>query len=463
MRHLFLSGSLILLIASAQAEEVAPPASGPVHAGSADASVDVGTYRPAPQVERMSGTGMAAKEIDLLRRTINETVRSKSFFGLFSSPAAPIDGELLQEADRFIQRHAGQPETAEVYHLKAQVHYRMENYPAAALDWLMLRVVYPDSPFAVEAEKRLTGLGGDQLKKQAALLDEMVRWTKSLGGGRDYRVATWLGTVAGKSNDPGFAAPIVAECAAFLMDNREYHNEDDIEYALARQALLVDSQIGIYHFDKLLALYPDSPFRPGSLLSIANTQRQKQHVYDRAVQTYSRLIEQHPDTAEAAQGYEMLAEMYDQDMRDYPNAIKIYETIIAKFRDTTIVLRALNNMASIYQNRTNQPAKAVDSYLRIAGVFRGPEVLDALNKAEKIARYTMHDWNSALAINDRIVAHSPDSEDAAKAMFANAEIVEEQLGDKRQARALYEKLIAARPGHPLAKEARQRIAAMDRS
>ncbi|OGS80471.1 MAG: hypothetical protein A2061_03085 [Gallionellales bacterium GWA2_59_43] len=117
MRHLVLFGFLALLSAPALAEEVAPPASAPAPAISADA----GSYRSAPPVERKPEIGASAKEIDLLRRTINETTRSKSFFGLFSSPAVPIDGELLQEADRFIQRYAGQPEAAEVYHLKAQV------------------------------------------------------------------------------------------------------------------------------------------------------------------------------------------------------------------------------------------------------------------------------------------------------------------------------------------------------
>jgi tetratricopeptide (TPR) repeat protein len=338
----------------------------------------------------------------------------------------------------------------------------MEAYPAAALDWLMLTVAHPDSAFAAEARKRLNELRGNQLKKQAALLDEMTRWTKSLGGDRDHRIATFLRTVSISSNEPAFAAPLVAECAAFLAYNRSYPSEDDIQHALARQALLVDAQVAIYHFDKLLALYPDSPFRPDSLLSIANAQRKPQRAYERAAQTYNRLIEQYPDTAEAAQGYEALAGMYDEDMRDYPKALGTYEAIVAKYRDTPIVLRALNAMAAIYQNRTNQPAKAVDSYLKIADTFRGPEVVDALGKAGKIAQYTLHDWNQAIYINDRIVSHAPGSEDAAKAMFANAEITEENLKDPRQARALYERLIAARPGHPLAKEAQRRIAAMER-
>lgn len=453
MRHLVLLGSLTLLAAPALAEDITVA---PLSPASADA------YQPAPPAERNPESGKAAKEIELLRRTINETARSKNFFNLFSSQTVPIDGELLEEADRFILRHGDLPETAEVYHLKALVHLRMEAYPAAALDWLMLKAVYPDSAYAAEAERRLNELGSNQLKKHAALLDEMARWTKSLSGDRDHRIATFLNAIAGTSNEPGFAAPIVAECAAFLANNRSYPNEDDIEHALARHALLVDAQIGIYHSEKLLALYPDSPFRPDALLAIANTQRRVQHAYERAAQTYNRLIEQYPDTAETAQGYESLAEMYDQDMRDYPNALKTHEAIVSKYRDTPIVLRALNNMASIYQNRTNQPAKAVDSYLRIAGIFKGPEVLDALNKAEKVARYTLHDWNLALNINDRIVAQAPDGEDAAKAMFANGEIAEEELRDPRQARVLYEKLIAARPGHPLAKEAQQRITAMER-
>jgi tetratricopeptide (TPR) repeat protein len=450
MRHLILLGSLALLANPVLAEDVAvsplPPAEG-------TSTIQYSAPAEADQ---------AARKVELFRRTIQDTARTKSLFNLFSSPTIPIDGELLQEMDRYIQRYRGQPETAEVFHLKAQVHHRMEAYSAAALDWLMLTVLYPDSAFAIEAEKRLNELGGDQLKKQAATLREMTQRTKGLNGDRDHRIAAYLTAVANTSSEPGFAAPIAAECAAFLVNNQTYRNEDDIEHALARQAMLIDPQIAIYHFDKLLALYPDSPFRPDSLLSIATIQRKTQHAYDRAAQTFSQLIRQYPDSAETTQGYESLAAMYDEDMHDYPNAIKTYDEIVAKYRDGAIVLRALNNVALIYQNRTNQPAKAIDSYLKIATIFKGPEVLDALNKAEKIATYTTHDWKSAIEINDRIVAYAPYGDDAAKAMFANAEITENELNDKVRAKALYEKLIASQPNHPLARDAQKRIAAMER-
>ncbi len=457
MRHLILLASLVLPAGAVVAEDVVVVPLPPENVSGAERSPAV-----RASSETQTDQARAVQEIALLRRMLNETAREKVLFGLFSSPAAPIDGELLREMDRYIHRHLDEPETAEVYHLKAQLHQRMGDHPAAALDWLMLTVVHPDSAFAAEARKRLDELHGNQLKKQSALLDEMLRWTKSLGGDRDHRIATFLRTVSISSNEPVFAAPLAAECAAFPVYNRSYPNGDDIQHALARQALLIDAQVAIYHFDKLLTLYPDSPFRPDSLLSIANAQRNAQRAYEQAAQNYRLLIERHPDTAEAAQGHEALAEMYDQDMRDYPKALGTYEAIVAKYRDTAIVLRALNAMAAIYRDRTNQPAKAVDSYLRIADTFRGPEVVDALNKAGKIAQYTLHDWNQAIYINDRVASHAPGSEDAAQAMFANAGITEEKLHDKREARVRYERLIAAQPDHPLAKEARKRIEAMER-
>lgn len=466
MLHLILLGSLTLLAGHALAEEViiSPlPPTDVAEPASATTSYSAPVREhpitiPAPgNIDRQ----IVAKEIELLRRTLGDTARSKSLFNLFSSPSLPIDGELLQEADRLIQRHSGMPETAEVFHIKAQVHQRMDNPAAAALDWLMLMVTHPDASFAAEAEKRLGALSGDQLKKQASLLREMILRAKNLNGDRDYRVATFLNSVARTSNEPSFAAPLMDECAAFLMRNTAWQNEDDIEYDLARQAMLVDHQVAIYHFDKLLALYPDSPFRPDSLLSIATAQRRGQHAYERAEQTFKRLIEQYPDTPETVQAYESLAAMYDEDMHDYPDSVRTYDVIVEKYREGPVVLRALNNEALIYQNRMNQPERAVDSYLRIAGIFRGPEVLDALNKAEKLAQYHLHDWHLAIGINDRIIAYAPHGDEAAKAMFANAEIAEDKLKDKRLARALYEKLIADQPNHPLAKDARKRIDTME--
>jgi hypothetical protein len=223
---------------------------------------------------------LATKWIESLRGTIKDTARSGSFFStLFTSSKQPVDTELLGEMDRFIVLHPDMPEAADVYLLKSQVHMRMESYGAAALDLLMLMTAYPDSPLAGEASRRLNELSGDQLKKQASVVGLLAQKAKALSGDRDQRVAAYLADIGTTLNDADFAQPIASECASFLQSNRSFLNEDIVEHALARQSMLIDDRIALYHFNKLLALYPSSPTLPDSLLSMGNVQRKGLKLY----------------------------------------------------------------------------------------------------------------------------------------------------------------------------------------
>ncbi len=412
---------------------------------------------------RKQRSQMAAKWIESLRGAIKDTARSGNFFStLFTSSKQPIDAELLAEMDRFIALHPDMPEAADVYLLKVQVHTRMESYYAAALDLLMLIAGYPDSPSLAEASSRLNALVGDQLKKQASTIGLLTQKAKALTGDHDHRVAAYLAYIGTTLNDADYALPISAECVLFLQSNRTFVNEDIVEHALARQAMLIDNQIAVYRFNKLLALYPSSSTRPDSLLSLGNVQRKGLKLYAQAVQSYSKLVEQYPEAAEAKAGYLSLAVMYDEDMSDYPNALKTYATIVEKYKDDPLVLQSLRNMALIYQNKTSQPTKAIETYIRLSETFSGTDALDALNKAENIATSTTRDWTVAMNINDRIVALVPRTDTAAKAAFSNAEIAESNLKDLEQARKLYSAVADGYPANALANEAQKRIAAIDK-
>lgn len=406
---------------------------------------------------------LAAKWIESMRGTIKDTARSGSFFStLFTSSKQPVDTELLEEMDRFIVLHPDMPVAADVYLLKSQVHMRMESYDPAALDLLMLMAAYPDSPLAGEASKRLNELSGDQLKKQASTIGLLAQKAKALSGDRDQRAAIYLADIGTTLNDAGFAPPIASECALFLQSNRSFLNEDIVEHALARQSMLIDDRIALYHFNKLLAMYPSSPALPDSLLSMGNVQRKGLKLYTQAAQSYSKLIGQYPEAPETKPGYLSLASMYDEDMGDYPDALKTYAAVVEKYKDDPVVLQSLRAMALIYQNKTGQPAKAIETYLKLSDTFKGADALDALNKAENIATTSTRDWNVAMNINDRIVALAPQTDAAAKAAFANAEIAELNLRDIARARKLYSAVIDAYPANTLAKEAQRRIAAIDR-
>ncbi len=421
---------------------------------------------PAPPVETAASKLKAAQQnlalpkVELFRATVkNTTVKKNLFSRLMSASVNPVDTDLLLEMRSFTERFPDFPETAEVYHLMAQVHMRTDNYPAAAMDWLLLRAAYPASPFSKEAAKQLQGLASDDLKKHASTLKAMSAQLDSLKGDREERLAAMLSYLGGNT-EKDFAVPIAEACTSFLVSNQSWLQEDVIDYAEARQTMLMDPQIAVYHFEKMLALYPASPLRASSMLSLGNVQRNSLRAYDQAAKSYNKLIEQFPSSEEAKQAYELLGAMYDEDMRDYPNAIRTYEAAVARYKNEPIVLRSLRAMANIQQNKTNQSARAIESYLKIADIFKGPEGLEALLAAERIASFNMRDWKTAIDINNRITAFAPQHEEAIKAQFNNASITEDELKDKEAAKKLYEEFVAKYPNHSLARDAKRRIEAI---
>ena len=404
---------------------------------------------------------LAARKVALFRSKVKDTTPRKNFFSrLMSDSLRQIDTELLLEMQRHAERFPDLSDTPEVFHLMAQVHQRTDNHAAAAVDWIILRAAYPDSSFSREAARQLQALATDDLKKQADTLKTMTAQIEKLKGDRDERLAAMLGFLGGNT-EKDFSSPIVNACASFLLSNRTWPQEDVIEHALARQAVLLDPQVALYHFDKLLRLYPASALRADSMLAIGSVQRNALFTFEDAAKTYTGLIEQFPDSAETRQAHESLAAMYDEDMRDYPNAIKTYEAIVARYKDDPIVLRALRSMAGIQQNKANQPARAIESHLRIADIFKGPDAMEALLAAGRLALFTTRDWKKAMDINNRIIAFAPQADEAIKAQFNNADITESKLGDKEAARKLYADFVAQFPNHALSKDAQRRIDAIN--
>ncbi len=484
MRQLTLAAWLCFALSPALAvDETAAPPSPPDTVNASAASVSqteapvinipaaspVAEFTPVTQPAESAASqlksaqqALATRKVELFRSIVKDTTSRKNFFSrLMSDSLRQIDTELLLEMQRHAERFPDLSETPEVFHLMAQVHQRTDNHAAAAVDWLILRAAYPDSPFNKEAAQQLQALAIDDLKKQADALKTMTAQIEKLKGDRDERLATML-RFLGSNTEKDFASPIVNACASFLLSNRTWPQEDVIEHALARQQMLLDAQVALYHFNKLLALYPASTLRADSMLATGSLQRNALFTFEEAAKTYTRLIEQFPDSAETRQAYESLAEMYNEDMRDYPNAIKTYEAIIARYKDDPVVLRALRSMAGILQNKTNQPARAIESHLRIADIFKGPDAMEALLTAERLALFTTRDWKKAMDINNRIMAFAPQAEEAIKAQFNNADITENKLGSKEEARKLYTEFAAQFPNHALSKDAKRRIEAIDR-
>ncbi|MDX8399319.1 MAG: tetratricopeptide repeat protein [Gallionellaceae bacterium] len=407
---------------------------------------------------------LALQKIELFRTSVKETTKEKGIFSrIFSSDSNPIDVALLDEMRKFTEKYASLPQTDEVFYLMALVHERMSNYQAAALDWNMLKVMYPYSSLVVQTNKRLKELAGDQLSKFTPMLDKISLRTGFQDGDMDQRTGAFLAFL-GTFREESFAPAIAAECVSFLVRNETFSDEDVIENAIAHQAMLIDNDIALYRFAKLLALYPASNFRADSLLSMASIQREKLKNYNEAEQTFVELIDKHPDSNETKLGYESLAMMYNVEMRDYPNAIKTYNSIIARYKNDPVVLRGLFVLEKIYETKTHQLDKAIDTYLKLSEVFEtGKEGMKALLAAERLAVNSVRNWEVAIGINKRIMLRAPNTEDAVKALYANANITDKKLGDKNKAKVMYQDFIKTYPKHSLSKDAQKRIAALTKN
>lgn len=445
------------VMAAEEAQTAANAQSNMEAASSAPAGVS-----PAKASLKEAKAALLSKKIEMLRKSVKESTPAKSGFSLFSSASKPIDAELLAEAHQLFDRYSAQAEADEVLHLQASLHMRMNNFPAAALDWMLLKVMYPQSTFVAVANKQLKALSDDDLKKQATVIDKLNKKITTLSGETDQRVGMFL-EFLGTFREESFAPAIASASSNFLLRNENYANEDVIESAIAHQSVMIDNDVALYRFNKLLALYPDSYLRANSYYSIASIQRDKQKNYDAAAKSFATLIDNHPDSNETKLGYEALAAMYNEDMKQYPNAIKTYEAIIAKYKDDPIVLRALLAQAKVYESRMDNPSKAIDSYLKLADIFdKGQDGLNALKEAEKIAEKSIKNWSQAIAINDRIIARVPNSDDSAISLFSNANLTESKLGDKEGAKALYQQLVKDYSAHKLSKDAQKRIDAIEK-
>ena len=465
---LFIMAYLLLNISSARATDTVNTPSAKTNKKSVHSHTVKKIIPPAPvtnviAVPILKSPLTVDYQIELFRAFIKETPHDKGTLSqTFSSNYNPIDIELIAEMRRFINLYAEFPQTDEVFHLMALVQKRTKNYSAAALDWEFLKVMYPESALIAGANLQLHELSADQLSKQVAMIDRMNTQITLLSGDMDQRTGLFI-VFLKSSRSADFAAAIVAESDSFLTRNKTFQNEDAIESAIAYQSMQIDSDIALYHFNKLLSLYSSSNLRADSLLSIARIQRETLKQFDKAAKTYSALINQYPDSNEAKLGYQELATMYNADMHDYINAISTYETIIAKYKKDPSVLFSLLSMEKIYENKTFQHDKAIASYLRVADIYdQEPDGLNALVEAENIAVHSTRNWALEMSINDRIVTRAPDSEVAIKAAFSNAEIVETMLGDTKKAKVMYESFIDEHPAHTLAKEAQKRIDAMSK-
>lgn len=175
-----------------------------------------------------------------------------------------------------------------------------------------------------------------------------------------------------------------------------------------------------------------------------------------------------------------LAELYLLQYSQVDSAMRQYMDIVENYPDHPLAPRALYAIAYSLRTFVSDTALA-DSTLRYL-IQRYPDTpqaqaaarqlglpVEAKSKAETLFReaeaelFDRQRPNRALELYSRVVERYPDSDYAAKALYAMAYIHENQVRDPQAALADYRKLAQEYPQSPYGKEAAKRVQAVERA
>jgi len=396
---------------------------------------------------------LAALHLSILRDEVDNMTKV-GFFGSIFSENEELQQALMQDIELFLTIYSDLSITSEAMLLKGQMLSKQNHPETAAVAWLQTMYEFPKTDAALQAKKALHVLIEDDWDDSAdAVLRMMKQVPNDIVPSRLRSLINQLYPL----NDKEVVEALSLLQLDFLKRFSNDSHADEVQILLAHNMGAGSAESGIFGFKKLLALYPNSSYRAEAMLAIADLQRLRLKEYDKAANNYKILIAQYPDHKLTKFAYDNLALTQSSHLRLYPEAIVTNEKIVSLYPQDKVALKALQNMAELQAKKVGDPESAVVTLRKLATMFHGHEATDALEDAIKIADKKVKNDKLAFDIRQQLVTDYPDSKQAPDALFDMAEYTE-KIGNKVQAKALYERLIEQYPNEKsLIKKARKRV------
>jgi len=414
----------------------------------------------------------AQKYLEMIRLQVAVLTKKTGFFSRFQvgeiskqaelltsmfSDKALFEDEVIKELNTFIFLYGELDMAAEAYALQARLYQQEDKNEFALLALLQQRYLYSQSSHDDTITQHIQSLFTKKNIPLHAAIQQIIEKASGLSGSHVERWAALLEQLPLLSSaDPKFNAAVAASAHQFLM---RYNNDAhaDLAQNVYANHSLDDDSIAIFQYKKLLALYPDSVFRPYAFLGIGNVQRSKLKDYPAALRNYRVVIDQFPDSPAIKSAYKFLALTYHEHLKDYPKALQTLQVMIEKFDKDPIVQWALQNKADILNKRTKQYKEAIATYQKLNAMFAGTGGLAALHAADKLASSKLRDYPLLIDINKTIVRDYPNHDDAAKALFKIAKTYQDKMQNTSRATKVYKYLIQHYPKSSAAKSARRKV------
>jgi tetratricopeptide (TPR) repeat protein len=193
-------------------------------------------------------------------------------------------------------------------------------------------------------------------------------------------------------------------------------------------------------FDLEVAAAEDPRLKAARMYKAAEILEKHLHREEEAIARYNQCLQLQPGYLPAQQA---LIRLYERQGR-YGDLLAMYEQEIAQTSEPEQIVSTLNKMAVIFEERLSEIDRAIDCMKRI--LEQAPDHLPTIRNLARMYEYSGR-WRELIQVHENESAIAGDTRQVLSLHHRNAEILEEQLGDRAGAIAAYQRLLSLSPAY----------------
>lgn len=403
------------------------------------AELDAGFARDEAKI--ISPSPLAAAELDFLKNAGLEKDKN-------------VAKAVLPQLGDWLAQNPADPAAHEALLLKAELNSRLGEDESAMVDLLKYFRIYPEAPSFDRAKGLFDALSKKADKKLKPALEKLLAEPASPAIQTD--LAALLEGVAVQAGE-AYYEPLTEEFRAFFRRFPGYSRNDALRLSLAALHGLKGRHLAArLEYEKMIKMYPGSPFMAAAKRSLGAVLADNLKEYDSAIEVFRDVAASFPGTDEAWASYGRLPALAER-QKKYDLAVEIYETIISLYPEKEEAVSSHFAEAKLLREKLKKYAEAVEVLNRLADKHKGPRAVEALLLAADICRKDLKDTAGEIRMYDRISSEYEKDPEAPKALYAAGEIYY-KAKDADNARKYFDKVLMLYPEDPLSRKATSKVA-----
>jgi TolA-binding protein len=379
----------------------------------------------------------------------------------FSNRDSDIVEYLIDECNRYLQTNWDSPNADEVLFMLGNMYEEDGEYPRALLAYLKIKFIYPDSDRRNEAISNLNQIVHNKaestFREKRKEIDELVSQSLSFTD-RNNAYYDFLDFVH-ELNIEDLNEILIDQINFYiLIYPNNAKNADQLYFWIGDIFRKLSKwNESILAYNKVQYIAPESILIPRALFQIGYLQYEETGKYEKAKETFVKLIAAHPEIPIAGDAQYYLAELYEQEFDNMEEAVSNYRVLVETYPDSRFAVESLKRVAEIMEDKDNYE-EAIASYYQIFELYpKNNYAPEALLEIESLYRKQLDNYEKAIEVLKLYTDQFPDKDDAAEQLFEAGEIYNDDLNDKKAAIDTYHEVINKFPGSSYAERAKDRI------